>query len=98
MVTALTALAALAGCSVTEWTNPKKTAAETRADIAACNQLGEEDALERSGTPRADSAPPGGPRPGLQGTSPMEMHDQHAAARDFRTSFDSCMESKGYTH
>ena len=35
--------------------------AETKADIAACNKLGEEDALERTGTPRADTMPRGGP-------------------------------------
>ena len=97
VITAFAALTGLAGCNATEWSNPKKTAAETRADTSACNKLGEEDALERSGRPRADSGPPGGPRPGLQGTSPMEMHDQRAAAHDFHSSFDTCMESKGYT-
>jgi hypothetical protein len=96
-MTAVAALVALAGCDTTAWSNPKKTAADTKADIAACNQRGEEDALERNAMPRADTAPRGGPVPGGRGNTPMDLADHSAAARDFRSSFDNCMESKGYT-
>jgi hypothetical protein len=94
---AVAALVGLTGCDTTEWSNPKKSAAETKADIAACNKLGEEDALDRTATPRADTAPRGGPVPGGRGNTPMDLANHSAAARDFHSSFNNCMESKGYT-
>jgi len=91
-------LAFVGGCSnASEWHNPAKSEAELHADMDICDKTGEEDALLKSGRPRADTAPPGGPTAGSFGRSPMQMHDQDATARDFHSSYDSCMESKGYT-
>lgn len=93
----LTAALLLTACAG-GWVNPNKTPAEMKADEAACNTQAEEDTLARSGRARADyGAPPGGPTAGSFGRSPMEMHDRDAATQDFRSGFDVCMESKGYT-
>ncbi|TAL00545.1 MAG: hypothetical protein EPO08_13250 [Rhodospirillaceae bacterium] len=95
----LAAAIILPGCSSTGgWTHPDKSPAEVRADMDACDKIGEEDTLLREGRARADSGPPGGPTAGNLGPSPMQMHDQSEATRDFHRSYDSCMESKGYTH
>ena len=43
--------------------------------------------------------PPSGPVPGGAGSaglSPMQMHDRDVAKRDYHSSYDNCMESKGY--
>jgi hypothetical protein len=93
---------ALAACSSGGWTNPDKSKADAQADMQTCEKQSEEDALERSGHARADyGMPPGGPMPGGAGTagpSPMQMHDHDAVAHDYHNAYDSCMESKGYTH
>ena len=93
---------ALAACSSTGgWTSPEKSKADAQADMQVCEKQSEEDALQRSGHARADyGMPPGGPVPGGAGSagpSPMQMRDHDAAARDYHSSYDNCMESKGYT-
>ena len=97
ILVAAQALFALAGCAG-GWTNPDKSAAEMRADENACNKDSEEDALQRSGRQRSDyGAPPSGPTAGNLGPSPMAMKDRDATTQDFRSSYDQCMGSKGYT-
>jgi hypothetical protein len=93
-----TVLFLLAACSGAGWTQAGKSAADLDADRAACDRLAEEDALSRAGRQRADyGAPPGGPTAGSYGRSPMEMRDREVTAQDFRSTFDRCMEGKGYT-
>jgi hypothetical protein len=94
---ALAVLAVLAGCAG-GWTHPTKNKADMQADMDFCDKQSEEDALLRAGRSRTDyGMPPSGPTAGSYGQSPMQMHDRDATAQDFRSSFDSCMESKGYT-
>ena len=88
--------AALSGCAG-GWSNPSKTPDEVRADEAQCNQEADEDSRLRAGASRADRAPPGAPTAGSLGPSPMEMRDRDRVTQDFRSGYDSCMESKGYT-
>jgi hypothetical protein len=94
---ALAVLTLLAGCAG-GWTHPVKNKADMRADMDFCDKQSEEDALLRAGRSRTDyGMPPSGPTAGSYGQSPMQMHDREATVHDFHSSFDSCMESKGYT-
>jgi hypothetical protein len=98
---------AVAGCAQDQWYNPSKSADEVKADLKACNDLAQENTLERRGTdrvnygsatrmPQPPSTLPTG-QAGNVGETPRELNARVTTENSFDRERQQCMRDKGYT-
>ena len=95
------------GCAEDHWYNSKKSPEEVKADTKACNDVAQEDTLQRRGkdrfnyggsmpAPQPPNTIPTGQQQNL-GETPMQLHDRVTTEKSFDNEFEQCMRDKGYT-
>ena len=97
----------MSGCAEDNWYNSKKSPEEVKADTKACNNVAQEDTLQRRGkdrftyggsmpAPQPPNTIPTGQQQNL-GETPMQLHDRVTTEKSFDNEFEQCMRDKGYT-